>query len=163
MNYSLRHLHDLLHVFDGDGVLLTVDIEADQLQLVARVCFLILCACFCGSRHAFAFEMAAICENSSSMSLAKSSTMIIAWPPTSLMRLESISVFTVVLIEPTSSIWLASTPTTLDTRSTTKPSGWPNIHHQRAGRVVMRQLGKAEQPAQRNDGQNLSPQVRQAL
>ena len=69
--------------------------------------------------------MDAICENSSSMSLAKSSTMIIAWPPTSLMRLESTSVFTVVLIEPTSSIWLASTPTTLETRSTTNPSGWP--------------------------------------
>ena len=44
--------------------------------------------------------MAAICANSCAISLAKSSTMIIAWPPTSLMRPDSTSVFTVVPMEP---------------------------------------------------------------
>ena len=35
MHHRLRNLHDLLHLFDGDGILLTIDIEADQLQFIA--------------------------------------------------------------------------------------------------------------------------------
>ena len=51
--------------------------------------------------------------------------MIMAWPPTPLMMPLSKSVSTALRMAPTSSIWLGSTPTTLATRSTTKPSGWP--------------------------------------
>ena len=42
MNHRLRYLHDLLHVLDGDGVLLALHIETDQLQFIAGVLFLAL-------------------------------------------------------------------------------------------------------------------------
>jgi len=139
---------------------LTVDVEADQLQLIARVLFLTLLAGGRGARHAAVFEIAAICANSRSMSLAKSSH-------------HDHGVAAHILDEAGKHLGIhrsANGATSRCGRHRRRLRSRPvdheaqrlaHIHHQGACGIIMGQLGKAEKAAQRDDGQYLAAQLRQ--